>query len=228
MKKTAEVLSIIAALVALAVGVKIIADVVACEEPTKEFVHEVEPADFSITPAPSMEWGWEISEPNEPEDINVITWDANSPTAEWATIAISVLLAECSACGRKFDIDESHFCLQQYIPTWPTYIELEKDLVIHRPGKTLNEFHILFFNKGTQIYLKEPKDKKKTKKLTSLEDYNKEQSEIYILINEPTKNGIACPECGKELYDTNNGIAYPTYPMQYPIHCECGWSGTKI
>ena len=40
------------------------------------------------------------------------------------------------------------------IPTWPDYIELEKDLVIHRPGKTENEFIVSYFHKGTKIYFK--------------------------------------------------------------------------
>lgn len=65
-------------------------------------------------------------------------------------------------------------------------------------------------------------------KLISLEDWDSQQREVYQNINQPSKNGIACPECGKELFDTNNGIAYPTYPMQYPIHCKCGWMGTRI
>ena len=54
--------------------------------------------------------------------------------------------------------DEPDFCLQQYIPTWPDYIELKKDLVIHRPGKTKNEFIVSYFHKGTHIYFRDDDD----------------------------------------------------------------------
>ena len=48
--------------------------------------------------------------------------------------------------------------LFDFIPTWPDYIELEKDLVIHRPGKTENEFIVMYFHKGTHIYFRDDDD----------------------------------------------------------------------
>lgn len=43
-----------------------------------------------------------------------------------------------------------------------------------------------------------------------------------------TGNGIACPNCGKELFDSDNSMALTTNPIQYLIHCEsCDYKGTR-
>lgn len=72
---------------------------------------------------------------------------------------------ECLGCGKRIPIHESHFCLRQYIPTWPDYIELDKDLVLRydfpeppEPNDPLvihapSEFIII--SRGTKIYFKE-------------------------------------------------------------------------
>lgn len=60
------------------------------------------------------------------------------------------------------------------------------------------------------------------KKLISLEDHNK----IATYINEKSGNGIACPNCGSELFDT--GIALASNPPQYKISCrQCKYNGTR-
>ena len=66
--------------------------------------------------------------------------------------------------------------------------------------------------------------------LKSLEDHNKETLGWF----EPTKlkfkvvNGIACPNCGAELFDTNAFQPLLSWPPQYRIHCEsCDYQGTR-
>ena len=49
----------------------------------------------------------------------------------------------------------AHYDITHFIPTWPDYIELEKDLIIHRPGSKENDYYVWFFNKGTKIYFKD-------------------------------------------------------------------------
>lgn len=63
----------------------------------------------------------------------------------------------CSVCKKTYS--NEHFCLMPYIPTWPDYIELEKDLVIISPDSTPddpgeNDSWVITFNKGTKIYFK--------------------------------------------------------------------------
>lgn len=61
-----------------------------------------------------------------------------------------------------------------------------------------------------------------TKKLKTLEEHNK----IATQINETVGNGIACPNCGSELFD--NGIALTSNPPQYQIFCrECNYKGSR-
>lgn len=66
---------------------------------------------------------------------------------------------KCSGCGKTIPISEGHFCLMRYIPTWPDYIELEKDLRIDTPDTSepnspyTNAWEIQI-PKGTKIYFK--------------------------------------------------------------------------
>ena len=67
------------------------------------------------------------------------------------------------------------------------------------------------------------------KKLQNLDEVN---GEAWIntasFISVPEKNGIACPECGEELCDTNPMIIYTTIPAMKDIHCDkCGYTGTR-
>lgn len=44
----------------------------------------------------------------------------------------------------------------------------------------------------------------------------------------PRLNGIGCPECGAELYDTNPWMLVVGEPMQVNVHCEaCGFIGYR-
>jgi len=45
-------------------------------------------------------------------------------------------------------------------------------------------------------------------------------------INKTGGNGIACPNCGSELFDT--GVSLISYPPQYKIYCrECDYKGSR-
>ena len=68
--------------------------------------------------------------------------------------------------------------------------------------------------------------------LRKLEDFNAEQerewNERYQTI-EPHPNGIACPECGKELWDSSPAITLDSSPPEMHINCPaCGYKGYRI
>ncbi len=47
--------------------------------------------------------------------------------------------------------------------------------------------------------------------------------------NNPHQNGIACPECGKELWDSCPSITLTSNPPQRNIHCvNCGYKGYRL
>jgi hypothetical protein len=61
-----------------------------------------------------------------------------------------------------------------------------------------------------------------TKKLKTLEEHNK----IATQINETGGNGIACPNCGSELFDSGTILA--SCPAQYLTFCrECNYKGSR-
>jgi hypothetical protein len=72
----------------------------------------------------------------------------------------------------------------------------------------------------------------KSKPLKSLKDHNKERLESYwrdMGDDSPVPNGISCPECEKELMDTNPLTVLLTYPPKKSIHCEsCGYKGYRV
>jgi hypothetical protein len=64
-----------------------------------------------------------------------------------------------------------------------------------------------------------------TKKLITLEEHNKRATQI----NHTGGNGIACPNCGSELFDNNDSLVLTSYPPQYLIFCrECNYKGTRF
>jgi C4-type Zn-finger protein len=47
--------------------------------------------------------------------------------------------------------------------------------------------------------------------------------------NEPVKNGVPCPTCGEELFDSNPNIIYTSHPAQKGVHCDkCNYRGYRI
>ena len=64
------------------------------------------------------------------------------------------------------------------------------------------------------------------KELISLEENNRQ---AYVASScDPRPNGVACPKCGAELYDSSPCFALTSHPLQYYVHCpSCKWHGTR-
>ena len=64
--------------------------------------------------------------------------------------------------------------------------------------------------------------------LKTLEEFNHEMLKEYYPAEDKNKNGIACPKCGEELYDTD-GVVLLLYPPQKKIHCaKCDYEGRRV
>lgn len=71
------------------------------------------------------------------------------------------------------------------------------------------------------------KTDKPSGELRSLEEHNKKALAFYRLKRADT--GIACPECGEELTDTNPYITLHGFPPQKLVHCDkCKWFGARF
>ncbi len=73
------------------------------------------------------------------------------------------------------------------------------------------------------------------KELSPLKDFSRQQSRLYspgpgpFPYRGPHPNGIACPECGKELWDTSPDLTLTSHPPQKNVHCpECRYAGYRI
>lgn len=44
----------------------------------------------------------------------------------------------------------------------------------------------------------------------------------------PVKNNIECPKCGAEMSDTEPGQVIETMPLQVDIHCDCGFTASRV
>lgn len=66
--------------------------------------------------------------------------------------------------------------------------------------------------------------------LKSLEEYNNEQLKEYFPDTQPLGNGIACPNCGFELYDAEPAYSVVlSYPPKMKVLCpNCKNSYYKI
>ena len=73
---------------------------------------------------------------------------------------------------------------------------------------------------------------KTKKKLVSLDTHNAEawSSQNASFGNDkPVLNGIACPMCGEEMYDSNPMITLTSIPAQKNVHCsKCKYVGYRI
>ena len=66
-------------------------------------------------------------------------------------------------------------------------------------------------------------------RLKSLEEFNAEKHATQLAAAAACPNGISCPECGKELWDTTPMLTLTTYPPQVNIHCPaCDYSGYRL
>jgi len=70
------------------------------------------------------------------------------------------------------------------------------------------------------------------KKLISLDKFNdlkRTSSNWDLMNNNPVLNGISCPKCGSELYDSNPMITLTSMPAQKNTHCsKCNYVGFRI
>lgn len=97
-----------------------------------------------------------------------------------------------------------------------------------------------YFEKAYDIVWDSVAGKQESKKLTTLqENEDKHQIDYHQAAyhqaayarfnsNEPKLNGIACPECGAELYDSCPSATFLTNPPKTRIHCEgCDYAGFR-
>ena len=68
------------------------------------------------------------------------------------------------------------------------------------------------------------------KKLIPLSDWNDERADWYDgwrTNKKDVPNGLACPECGKELLDRLPGLIRG-YPPTTDVLCDCGFVGERV
>jgi DNA-directed RNA polymerase subunit RPC12/RpoP len=67
--------------------------------------------------------------------------------------------------------------------------------------------------------------------MKTLEEFNEDQRKIheYEFSQHPHPNGIQCPECDGELWDSSPEIRLLSNPAQKHVHCpSCGYRGRRI
>lgn len=67
------------------------------------------------------------------------------------------------------------------------------------------------------------------KKLLSLKEYNEGAMRIYREKINPSLNGIACPQCGKELVDSDPHKVLLSNPPKTVVKCnDCEFNGYRF
>ena len=70
------------------------------------------------------------------------------------------------------------------------------------------------------------------KKLKTLDEFQEEKQRLFIeahKLNKSHPNGIACPKCGEELWDTSPMVSLMSNPPQKNIHCpKCEYKGFRL
>jgi C4-type Zn-finger protein len=65
--------------------------------------------------------------------------------------------------------------------------------------------------------------------LKSLAEHNDEVLSALSYLNSQHPNGIACPKCGAELYDSEPNVVLTSNPPQYMVACsKCDYRGTRF
>ena len=68
--------------------------------------------------------------------------------------------------------------------------------------------------------------------MKTLQEHNSSRMADYHLQNEAAKphpNGIKCPKCDKELWDSNPMVTLTSSPPQKNVHCpDCGFRGYRL
>jgi len=72
----------------------------------------------------------------------------------------------------------------------------------------------------------------KMKKLKTLDQFNTERKAWWgkvLELNDPRPNGIACPKCGKEMFDIEPTMTLTSDPPKKKIKCPwCGYIGYRL
>jgi predicted RNA-binding Zn-ribbon protein involved in translation (DUF1610 family) len=64
--------------------------------------------------------------------------------------------------------------------------------------------------------------------LKSLKDWNATHGHVLPQERKNIPNGIACPECGTELVDTDRSFRTASCPPKYTVACQkCGYHGWR-
>jgi len=63
------------------------------------------------------------------------------------------------------------------------------------------------------------------KPLISLKDWNNRRVQA---TPEICWNGIACPKCGKEMFDSEPSFVLAVMPPRMGVACVCGYHGTRL
>jgi len=69
------------------------------------------------------------------------------------------------------------------------------------------------------------------KKLKSLEEHKTQTATSHwdLMSNKPRPNGIACPNCGDELLDSNPMMTLTSMPPKKSVNCiNCDYVGYRI
>jgi transcription elongation factor Elf1 len=67
------------------------------------------------------------------------------------------------------------------------------------------------------------------KKLVSLKEYNEKKRADFKCKEQYMLNGIACPNCGKEMWESTGKIQLQSLPPQKPVFCKaCGLRDTRV
>ena len=68
--------------------------------------------------------------------------------------------------------------------------------------------------------------------MQTLDEFNKRKYDDYAQIkklSEPHTNGIECPRCQDELWDSQPMVTLTSDPPQKNVHCpSCGYSGYRL
>ncbi len=98
-------------------------------------------------------------------------------------------------------------------------------------------YSIVFSEKGESELLDclnqrvPPKEKIDQPELVTLEQYDRivfAHNRLGQSNSDPHPNGIACPKCGSELWDSCPGEYFTTSPMLKSVHCvKCKHKGTR-
>lgn len=64
--------------------------------------------------------------------------------------------------------------------------------------------------------------------LESLESYNLKRTQEYEHLKRLQKNGIACPKCGSEMFDSDPQVVLTSNPPKKNVACQCGYRGYRV